>query len=100
MPEHPLAPLERIDPEFIKKIGEMDALVYADGALPRKFKLLIALAFDAAQGAEKGVQALAGRAMAAGATKAEIVDALRVAYQLSGVGALYVAAHGLKDCLD
>jgi AhpD family alkylhydroperoxidase len=99
MPEHPLALLEQLDPEFMKKIAETNALVYADGALPRKFKLLIALAFDAAQGAENGVRSLGAQALAAGATRTEIAEVLRVAYQLSGVGSLYVAAHGLKDCL-
>jgi alkylhydroperoxidase/carboxymuconolactone decarboxylase family protein YurZ len=99
MPEHPLALLEKLDPEFMKKVMETNALVYADGALPRKFKLLVALAFDAAHGAERGVQSLGAQALAAGASKEEIAEVLRVAYQLSGVGSLYVAAHGLKDCL-
>lgn len=99
MPQHPLAALESLDPEFMKKVAETNALVYADGALSRKFKLLVALAFDAAHGAEQGVRALGAQALAAGATKAEIAEVLRVAYQLSGVGSLYVAASGLKDCL-
>lgn len=63
----------------------------------RKFKLLVALAFDAAHGAEKGVRALAGAATAAGATKQEIAEVLRVAYHLNGVGTLYTAARGLED---
>lgn len=99
MPDHPLALLEKIDPEFMKKIAETNALVYADGALSRKVKLLMALAFDAAHGAVNGVRALGAQALAAGATPTEIAETLRVAYQLSGVGSLYVAAQGLKDCL-
>jgi alkylhydroperoxidase/carboxymuconolactone decarboxylase family protein YurZ len=35
--------------------------------------------------------------MKEGATKEEIAEALRVAYHLSGVGALYTASSGLKD---
>jgi len=100
MAEHPLATMKKLDPEFMKHLEEIDALVYADGALPRKVKLLIAMAFDAAHGAAGGVRALAEQAMKAGATKEEIAEALRVAFHLSGVGSLYAASFGLKDILD
>ncbi len=99
MNEHPLATMKKIDPEFMKHIDATDALVYADGALPRKIKLLMAMAFDAAEGAAGGVRALAEQAMKAGATKEEIAEALRVAFHLSGVGSLYAASFGLKDLL-
>ena len=99
MAEHPLATMKKLDPEFMKHLEEIDALVYADGALPRKVKLLMAMAFDAAEGAAGGVRALAEQAMKAGATKEEIAEALRVAFHLSGVGSLYAASFGLKDIL-
>jgi alkylhydroperoxidase/carboxymuconolactone decarboxylase family protein YurZ len=99
MNEHPLSTMKRLDPEFMKHIDATDALVYADGALPRKIKLLMAMAFDAAEGAAGGVRALAEQAMMAGATKEEITEALRVAFHLSGVGCLYTASFGLKDLL-
>jgi alkylhydroperoxidase/carboxymuconolactone decarboxylase family protein YurZ len=63
----------------------------------RKVKLLIAMAFDAAHGAEKGVRSLASQARKAGATNQEIAEALRVAYHLSGVGGLYSASAGLEE---
>lgn len=99
MPDHPLSTMRKIDPEFMKHMEETDALVYAEGALPRRVKLLMAMAFDAANGAPGGVRALAEQALAAGATKAEIAEALRVAFHLSGVGSLYAASFGLKDLL-
>ena len=99
MAEHPLATMKKLDPEFMKHLEETDALVYSDGALPRKVKLLMAMAFDAAEGAAGGVRALAEQAMKAGATKEEIAEALRVAFHLSGVGSLYAASFGLKDIL-
>ena len=99
MTEHPLATMKKLDPEFMKHIDATDALVYADGALPRKVKLLMAMAFDAAEGAPGGVRALAEQAMKAGATKEEIAESLRVAFHLSGVGSLYAASFGLKDLL-
>jgi hypothetical protein len=39
MPDHPLSTMKKLDPEFMKHLEEIDALVYADGALPRKIKL-------------------------------------------------------------
>ncbi len=95
--EHPLAAMQKLDPMLIDHIKLTDELVYADGALPRKIKLLIALAFDAAHGAANGVRALASQAKAAGATEAEIAEAIRVAYHLAGVGSVYVASQGLKE---
>jgi alkylhydroperoxidase/carboxymuconolactone decarboxylase family protein YurZ len=97
MPENPLATLEKLDPAMMKHLRDSDALIYGDGALPRKIKLLMAMAFDAAGGADQGVRALAAQAMKAGATKEEIAETLRVAFHLSGVGTLYTASQGLKD---
>jgi AhpD family alkylhydroperoxidase len=78
-------------------LNSADDLIYADGALSRKVKLLMAMALDAAQGAAEGVKALAQAALREGATKEEIAEAVRVAYQLSGVGSVYTAAAALKD---
>jgi alkylhydroperoxidase/carboxymuconolactone decarboxylase family protein YurZ len=78
-------------------LKDIDGLIYGDGALPRKTKLLIALAFDAAHGAAEGVRSLAGAARQAGASTQEIAECLRVAYHLAGVGTLYTASQGLKD---
>jgi alkylhydroperoxidase/carboxymuconolactone decarboxylase family protein YurZ len=100
MPDHPLAILRKLDPDFMRRIDDLDAAVYADGALPRKFKLLIAMAFDAADGAPGGVRHLAEEALKAGASKAEIAEALHVAFHLSGVGCLYTASFALKDILE
>ncbi len=100
MTEHPLSPIMKIDPELMDHLRRTDALVYADGALPRKVKLLMAMAFDAAHGAYRGVRALAQAAQQAGATQQEIAEALRVAYHLSGVGSVYVAARGLGEILS
>ena len=97
MAEHPLAVLGRIDPELMDHLKATDQLVYTTGALSRKIKLLMALAFDAAHGAEGGVAALAQHAIKEGASTAEIAETVRVAYHLAGVGALYTASRGLKD---
>ena len=41
----------------------------------------------------------ASRAMKAGATKEEIMETLRVAQYISGVGSAYTAAQALKEIL-
>ncbi len=99
MPENPLAALCKIDPKIVDHLKDIHELIYGSGALPKKFKLLIAMAFDAAHGAVSGVRALAQQAMKEGATEAEIAETLRVAYHLTGVGTLYSASAALKDIL-
>ena len=100
MSEHPLATLQKLDPELMAHLQTTDPLIFADGALPRKLKLLVAMAFDAAAGAEGGVRALANAALQAGATREEIAETLRVAYHLTGVGTLYTASRALKELAD
>ena len=97
MPENPLSTAMRIDPEVVEHMKTTDDWVFADGALPKKVKLLMAMAFDAAHGAAGGVRGLAERAMKDGATKDEISEALRVAYLMTGVGSVYIASQGLKE---
>jgi alkylhydroperoxidase/carboxymuconolactone decarboxylase family protein YurZ len=97
MAEHPLKTMQKLDPALMKHLDECQDLFYGDGALPKKVKLLIALAFDAAHGADRGVQALARAAMREGATKAEIAETIRVAYHLTGVGTIYTASQGLRE---
>ena len=97
MAEHPLQIFEKTDPQLFKLIESSSELALGDGALPRKYKLLIAMALDAALGATGGVRSLAQRAMQAGATKEEVSEALRVVYHISGVGSIYTAAPALRE---
>jgi alkylhydroperoxidase/carboxymuconolactone decarboxylase family protein YurZ len=98
--EHPLATIQKLDPQFMERVSELDKMVFSDGALPKKIKLLMAMAFDAANGATEGVKALARASVQAGATKEEIAETLRVACQLSGIGSLYTASNALKELLQ
>ena len=96
MPENPLKPIEDLDPELLKAVENARELSLADGALPKKYKYLIAMILDATHGADEGVRNLAQAAIQAGATKEEVAEALRVAYFIDGVGCVYVAARGLS----
>jgi alkylhydroperoxidase/carboxymuconolactone decarboxylase family protein YurZ len=97
MAEHPLKILEKADPELLKVVQSTNAFALADGTLPRKIKLLIAMTLDAAHGAAEGVKSLTQQAMQAGATKEEVVEALRVAQYVCGAGAVYTAARAFKE---
>ena len=97
MAEHPLAVFEKTDPDLFKLIRETNALALADGALPRKVKFLIAMALDAAHGASDGVRSLAQQAMQAGATRQEVMEAIRVVQYISGAGGAYTAARAFKE---
>lgn len=72
-------------------------LAFKDGSLPGKIKILIALALDASHGSVLGVKALANAAMKAGASKAEIGEALRVAVYVCGAGSAFTAAQALRE---
>jgi alkylhydroperoxidase/carboxymuconolactone decarboxylase family protein YurZ len=97
MPENPLGTAIKIDPQVVDHMRSTDDWAFSDGALSKKVKLLVAMAFDAAHGAVGGVRGLAQRAMKEGATKEEISEVLRVAYVMTGVGAIYIGSQGLKE---
>ena len=99
MDENPLKVFEKLDPEFLRLVEDTCNFALSDGALPKKFKLLIAMALDASHGAVQGVKSLAQAATQAGATKEEIREALRVAQYISGVGSVYTAAQAIEEIL-
>jgi hypothetical protein len=43
MPEHPLKIFEKLDPELLNLVENTRELALADGALPKRIKLLIAM---------------------------------------------------------
>jgi alkylhydroperoxidase/carboxymuconolactone decarboxylase family protein YurZ len=55
------------------------------------------MALDASEGVVEGVRSLAEQAMKAGATREEIVETLRVAQYICGVGSVYTTARAFKD---
>jgi alkylhydroperoxidase/carboxymuconolactone decarboxylase family protein YurZ len=96
MSRDPLALYRKLDPKIIKEYEDSDRMIYSDGALPAKIKLLIAMDLDAIYGDIPGVVALAKRAMKLGATKEEVMEALRVTYGNGGAHGLYMVAGALE----
>jgi alkylhydroperoxidase/carboxymuconolactone decarboxylase family protein YurZ len=99
MAEHPLKVFEQNDPGLFKLVTDTKTFAVTDGALSRKIKLLIAMALDAADGAESGVRSLALQAKEAGATNQEILETIRVTHYICGAGAVFTAAPALEGIL-
>ena len=97
MNKNPMAIFQENDPELFESIMSAGKMSFAEGTVPVKYKMLIAMALDASHGAAAGVRSLAQQAMAAGATKEEIMEVLRVVYNVSGVASMFTAAQALSD---
>jgi alkylhydroperoxidase/carboxymuconolactone decarboxylase family protein YurZ len=97
MSANPLDIYRQIDPKVIESFQNLQDLALSEGAVPQKLKLLIAMAIDAEHGAQQGAVALGRRAIKLGATKEEIVEALRVAYYIGGTRALFTSAQVLQS---
>lgn len=97
MNKNPLDVIQKADEKLFDTIILSRELAFKTSALPLKEKLLIALALDASHGTVDGVKTLAKRAIKEGASKEEIMDALRVTYFISGVGSIYTAARALEE---
>ncbi|MEM2128901.1 MAG: carboxymuconolactone decarboxylase family protein [Candidatus Methanosuratincola sp.] len=99
MPGDPHEVMRKIDQKLLEEVGFARRFAFSEGAIPTKYKLLIAMAIDASHGTSGGVRALAEAAMRAGATKEEIGEALRVAFYISGCVSFYTAADGLSNII-
>jgi len=97
MSGNPLDVYKKFDSQTIECYENLETLTYSDGALSPKIKLLIAMAIDAEHGTVQGATALGKRAIKTGATKEEIVESLRVAYQIGGNSALFTSALVLQN---
>jgi alkylhydroperoxidase/carboxymuconolactone decarboxylase family protein YurZ len=88
-----LAALEQRDPQFADSyLGTRERLL-KDGAIPAKYKLLMGMITDAIAAHPDGVTTLADNARVAGATEAEITEAVEVGYLYGGTAALVMGAN-------
>ena len=99
MEEHPLNIIKEKDSDFFNVIEASMQNALSEGSIPLKYKFLIAMALDAEHGAVDGVKVLAMQAMAEGATKEEIMEAIRIANYIGGIGSVYTAANALREIL-
>jgi alkylhydroperoxidase/carboxymuconolactone decarboxylase family protein YurZ len=96
MAQHPLFEIEKLDAEYIKNIYSTDETVLSEGAMPAKYKLLVAMALDANNGDLAGVRVLTERAFAAGLKKEELLEAIKVIHHVVGAGKVFTISEALK----
>jgi alkylhydroperoxidase/carboxymuconolactone decarboxylase family protein YurZ len=89
--------LQQRDPQFTDTYLAQRERVLCDGAIPAKYKLLMTMIVDAIQSHPDGVANIANRARAAGATEAEINEAVEVAYLFGGTPALVTAVNAFRS---
>jgi AhpD family alkylhydroperoxidase len=95
-----LAKLKKMDalaPDVMKAFWAFDKAAVADGAIPVKYKELIAVAVALTTQCPYCIDIHAGNARKAGATEAEMVEAAMVAASLRAGGAVTHATHILSD---
>ncbi|MCW4015438.1 MAG: carboxymuconolactone decarboxylase family protein [Candidatus Bathyarchaeota archaeon] len=96
MSKNPIDAYREFDPESIKSHENMQSLTFSEGELSQKIKVLIAMAIDAENGATQGAINLGQRALKLGATKQEIIEALRIAHLIGGTKAFFTNATVLQ----
>jgi AhpD family alkylhydroperoxidase len=95
-----LARIKKMDslaPEVMKAFWAFDKAAVADGAIPAKYKELIAVAVATTTQCPYCIDIHSANARKAGATEAELVEACMVAASLRAGGAVTHATHALTD---
>ena len=92
MPENPMEVFRREAPEVAKAFDGLIMTLVASKGLDQKTKQLIYIAMKAAMGDDTAVRAHLPMARQAGATKAEVVDAILMTLTVSGI-------RGVVHCL-
>jgi AhpD family alkylhydroperoxidase len=96
-----LSKLEKMDglaPQVMKAFWAFDRGAVAEGAIPVKYKELIAVGVALTTQCPYCIDVHAGNARKAGATEAELAEAAMVAAALRAGAALTHATHALSDC--
>jgi alkylhydroperoxidase/carboxymuconolactone decarboxylase family protein YurZ len=88
--------LQQRDPEFAQSYLAQRERILKDGAIPAKYKHLMTMIVDALLSHPDGVATIANRARAAGASEAEIMEAVEVAYLFGGTPAMVTAVNAFR----
>jgi AhpD family alkylhydroperoxidase len=89
--------MDGLAPEVMKAFWAFDKAAVADGAIPVKYKELIAVAVALTTQCPYCIDIHSGNARKAGATEAEMVEAVMVAASLRAGAAVTHATHALTN---
>lgn len=92
-----LKKMNELAPEVMKAFWAFDKAAVADGAIPVKYKELIAVAVALTTQCPYCIDIHTGNARKAGATDAELTEAAMVAASLRAGGAVTHATHALTS---
>ncbi|MGH8671552.1 MAG: carboxymuconolactone decarboxylase family protein [Burkholderiales bacterium] len=92
-----LKKMDRLAPAGMKAFWKFDAAAMADGAIPPKMKQLIALAVAHTTQCPYCIEIHSTQAREAGATDAEIVEAVIISAALRAGAAIVHGTHCLSD---
>ena len=88
--------LSRAHPEAMKAFRELGKQTYAEGALDRKSKELVALAISIAVRCDGCIAFHSKSALDAGASREEVVETIGVAIQMGGGPSMVYGAEALR----
>jgi alkylhydroperoxidase/carboxymuconolactone decarboxylase family protein YurZ len=88
--------IEEAAPQLFKDVSTLRDNVLTDGALSLKVKVLMTMLCDALLAHDHGVENIANRARAIGATEDEIAETIAVAFVMGGTPALVTGANAFK----
>ena len=91
-----LQAMQSRDPQFADSYMAQRERILQDGAIPAKYKHLMTMIVDAIMSHPDGVANIANRARAAGASEAEVQEAVEVAYLFGGTPALVTAMNAFR----
>jgi alkylhydroperoxidase/carboxymuconolactone decarboxylase family protein YurZ len=91
-----LAAIQQRDPQFADSYLGTRERILKDGAIPAKYKLLMGMITDAIAAHPDGVRLLANNARAAGASEAEVTEAVEVGYLYGGTAALVMGVNAFS----
>ena len=92
-----LKKMDSLAPQVMSAFWAFDRAAVADGAIPAKYKELIAVAVAMTTQCPYCIDIHSGNARKAGATEAELVEAAMVAASLRAGAAVTHATHALAD---
>jgi alkylhydroperoxidase/carboxymuconolactone decarboxylase family protein YurZ len=92
-----LGAIQQRDPQFGDSYTAMRERILKDGAIPAKYKVLMGMITDAIAAHPDGVRDLANNARTAGASEAEITEAVEVGYLYGGTAALVMGANAFRS---
>ena len=92
-----LKKMESLAPEVMKAFWAFDKAAVAEGAIPVKYKELIAVAVALTTQCPYCIDIHSGNARKAGTTDAEMVEAAMIAASLRAGGAVTHATHALPN---